>query len=174
MTEAPHGSTPAACRPRRRSHAAGSRRRWGPGGIGRPAGRYRPAAAGTARARRLTWWGLLTGVAARRSAVAAGRAWLDTKAAVDGGAEGLLAGIVEQVEAHPVGRVGVAEAQVGAGEAECAAGALRAERAVAGPEGKGGAGLEEAGGVSDVGVPDQVAPAVGWRHGPGMQQQPHP
>src|SRR5215207_9353848 len=108
--------------------------------------------------------GLLTGVAAGRSAATAGRARLDTKAAVDGGAEGLLAGIVEQVEAHPVGRVGIAEAQVGVGEAECAAGAFGAERAVAGPKRAGRAGLEEAGGVSDVGVPDQVAPSVGWRH----------
>src|SRR5512132_2650696 len=121
MTAAPHGSTPAACRPRRRSHAAGSRRRSGPGGGRRPTGRYRWAAARTARARRSTWSGLLTGFAARRSAVAAGRARLDTKAAVDGGAEGLLAGIVEQVEAHPVGRVGVAEADIRVGEAEGAA-----------------------------------------------------
>jgi hypothetical protein len=31
------------------------------------------------------------------------------------------------------------------------------------------AGLEEAGGVSDVGVPDQVASAVGWRYPRGGQ-----
>jgi hypothetical protein len=37
---------------------------------------------------------------------------------VDGGAEGVLAGIVEEVEAHAVGRVGVAEAEIRVGEAE--------------------------------------------------------
>ena len=127
-------------------HAAASRHRWRPGGGRLPAVRCRPAAARTARARRSTWWGLLTGVAARRSAVGAGRARLDTKAAVDGGAEGLLAGIVRTGGSRSVGRVGVAEAQVGVGEAERAAGAVGAERAVAGPEGAGGAELEEAGG----------------------------
>src|SRR5215471_18421404 len=47
-----------------------------------------------------------------------GQARPGIKAAVDGGAEGLLAGVIEEVEAHAVGRVGVAQAQVGVGEGE--------------------------------------------------------
>ena len=75
----------------------------------------------------------------------------------------MLAGIVEEVEAHAVGCI-VAEAETRVGEAERPAGALGAElRGRWTRTGRPG-GPEETGGKPDVGVPDHIAPAVGWRH----------